>query len=71
MNIRFLTLAQKEVDESVRWYDEQASLGRDFLAITCHAFSVKSGALPHGRASAPAITRLRLTHLPGSLQHQS
>ncbi len=31
MNIRFLTLAQKEVDESVRWYDEQASLGRDFL----------------------------------------
>ena len=32
MNIRFLTLAQKEVDESVRWYDEQAGLGRDFLA---------------------------------------
>jgi len=31
MNIRFLTLAQKEVDDSVRWYDEQASLGRDFL----------------------------------------
>ena len=31
MNIRFLTLAQKEVDESVRWYNEQASLGRDFL----------------------------------------
>jgi plasmid stabilization system protein ParE len=31
MNIRFLTLAQKEVDESVRWYDQQASLGRDFL----------------------------------------
>jgi hypothetical protein len=31
MNIRFLTLAQKEVDESVRWYNEQASLGGDFL----------------------------------------
>lgn len=31
MNIRFLTLAQKEVDESVRWYDEQANLGRGFL----------------------------------------
>ena len=31
MNIRFLTLAQKEVDESVRWYDEEASLGGDFL----------------------------------------
>jgi len=24
-------LAQEEVDESVRWYDEQASLGGDFL----------------------------------------
>jgi hypothetical protein len=31
MNIRFLTLAQKEVDESVHWYDEQANLGRGFL----------------------------------------
>ena len=31
MNIRFLTLAQKEVDESVRWYDERANLGRGFL----------------------------------------
>jgi hypothetical protein len=30
MNIRFLALAQKEVDESVHWYDEQASLGCDF-----------------------------------------
>jgi hypothetical protein len=30
MNIRFLTLAQKEVDESVRWYDERANLGRGF-----------------------------------------
>ncbi len=31
MNIRFLTLAQKEVDECVRWYDERADLGRGFL----------------------------------------
>ena len=31
MNIRFLTLAQQEIDESVRWYNEQAGLGRDFL----------------------------------------
>jgi hypothetical protein len=68
MNIRFLTLAQKEVDESVRWYDEQANLGRGFLdennpdpgalplAITCRAFSVRSGALADARATAP-ITR--------------
>ena len=31
MNIRFLTLAQKEVDECVLWYDERANLGRGFL----------------------------------------
>jgi hypothetical protein len=31
MNIRFLTLAQKEVDESVHWYDKQANLGHGFL----------------------------------------
>jgi plasmid stabilization system protein ParE len=31
MNVRFLTLAQKEVDDSVHWYDQQANLGRDFL----------------------------------------
>jgi len=32
MNIRFLSLADQEVDEAVAWYDEQTeSGGRDFL----------------------------------------
>ena len=32
MNIRFLSLADHEVDDAVAWYDEQAEgLGRDFL----------------------------------------
>ncbi len=32
MNVRFLTLAGKEVDEAAAWYEAQAeSLSRDFL----------------------------------------
>ena len=32
MNIRFLTLAQKEVDEAVLWFDENANgKGKEFL----------------------------------------
>ncbi len=32
MNIRFLSLADQEVDDAVAWYNEQAEgLGRDFL----------------------------------------
>jgi plasmid stabilization system protein ParE len=32
MTIRFLTLAKREVDDAVVWYEEQAKgLGRDFL----------------------------------------
>jgi hypothetical protein len=32
MKIRFLSLANREVDDAVRWYEEQAGgLGRDFL----------------------------------------
>ena len=32
MNVRFLTLADKEVDDAAAWYEEQAEgLSRDFL----------------------------------------
>jgi len=32
MKIRFLNLADQEVDDAVRWYEEQAEgLSRDFL----------------------------------------
>ncbi|MGI9067174.1 MAG: hypothetical protein ACR2HX_12335 [Pyrinomonadaceae bacterium] len=32
MNIRFLILADQEVDDAVAWHDEQTEgLGRDFL----------------------------------------
>lgn len=32
MNVRFLTLADEEVDDAVAWYNEQLEgLGRDFL----------------------------------------
>ena len=32
MNVRFLTLAQREVDDAVAWYDGQAAgLGQEFL----------------------------------------
>jgi plasmid stabilization system protein ParE len=32
MNVRFLTIAQKEVDDAVRWYDAQREqLGIEFL----------------------------------------
>lgn len=32
MNVRFLTLAQKEIDETVLWFDEQVDgKGQDFL----------------------------------------
>lgn len=32
MNLRFLSLADQEVDEAVAWYDQQTeSGGRDFL----------------------------------------
>ncbi len=32
MNIRFLSLADREVDDAVAWYNERAEgLGRDFL----------------------------------------
>ena len=32
MNIRFLSLADQEVDDAVSWYDQQQDgLGRDFL----------------------------------------
>jgi plasmid stabilization system protein ParE len=32
MNIRLLNLAQQEVDDAVRWYNEQTEgVGRDFL----------------------------------------
>jgi plasmid stabilization system protein ParE len=32
VNVRFLNLAQREVDDAVAWYDEQvAGLGQEFL----------------------------------------
>ncbi len=32
MKIRFLAIAQREVDDAVRWYDDQiAGLGQEFL----------------------------------------
>jgi plasmid stabilization system protein ParE len=32
MKVRFLDLAQRELDDAVAWYDEQvAGLGQDFL----------------------------------------
>jgi len=35
MKIRFLSLANQEVDDAVRWYEEQAEgLSRDFLRRT-------------------------------------
>lgn len=39
MNIRFLTLAQKEVDECVRWYDERANLGAGSWMNSIAAFA--------------------------------
>lgn len=32
MNVRFLTIAQKEIDDAYRWYEEKAEgKGREFL----------------------------------------
>ena len=67
MNIRFLTLAQKEVDESVRWYDEQASLGRDFLDELDRAVRlIKSHPLT-AKEIEPEIRRCLLHRFPYAL----
>jgi hypothetical protein len=66
MNIRFLTVTQKEVDESVRWYNKKASLG-DFLdeldrsvrLIKSHPFAATE--------IEPEIRRCLLHRLPFAL----
>ena len=67
MNISFLTLAQKEVDESVRWYDEQASLGGDFLDELDRAVRlIKSHRLAAAEIE-PEIRRCLLHRFPYAL----
>ena len=57
MNIRFLTPAQKEVDESVRWYNERADLGRGVrLPPDAYAKAIRIRTPPSRRSKNPPAT---------------
>jgi toxin ParE2 len=68
MNVRFVTLANQEVDDAVRWYDAQAEgLSRNFLdeldrvvrLVRMHPYA--------GMQIEPDIRRFLLSRFPYSL----
>lgn len=68
MKVRFLTLAQRELDDAVVWYNEQAvGLGQDFLDELDRAVR-RAVAFPLSSAEiGPGIRRCLLARFPYGL----
>lgn len=68
MKVRFLALAQKELDDAVSWYDEQSdNLGKEFLDELDRAVR-RSVAFPmSGSEIEPGLRRCLLARFPYGL----
>lgn len=68
MNVRFLTLADKEVDDAAAWYEEQAEgLSRDFLDELVCAVRLIRIYLLLAQQIEPEIRRFLFARFPYSL----
>ena len=68
MNIRFLTLAEQEVDDAVRWYDEkQEGLSREFLDELDRTVRLVKAYPLLAKQIEPEIRRFLFTRFPYSL----
>jgi len=68
MNIRFLSLADQEVDDAVAWYNEQAEdLGRDFLDELDRVIRLTRTYPLLATQIEPEIRRFLFTRFPYSL----
>ena len=68
MNIRFLDLAQREVNDAFLWYTEQTDeLGREFLDELDRAVRLLTNYPLSSAEIAPAIRRCLLVRFPYSL----
>ena len=68
MEIRFLTLANREVDDAVRWYEErEQGLSRDFLDELDHVVRLIRRYPRAGMQIETDIRRFLLTRFPYSL----
>ena len=68
MKIRFLSLADQEVDDGVRWYEEQAQgLSRDFLDELDRVVRLVKRYPYAGTQVEPEIRRFLFTRFPYSL----
>jgi plasmid stabilization system protein ParE len=68
MNIRFLSLAQQEIDDAVWWYNEQAdNLGLDFLDELDRAVRLVRNHPLSSTQIEPGIRRCLLVHFPHAL----
>lgn len=68
MKVRFLALAQKELDDAVSWYNEQAKeLGKEFLDELDRAIR-RSAAFPLSNSEIePGLRRCLLARFPYGL----
>lgn len=68
MNIRFLTLAQQEVDDAVVWYNNQTEdKGREFLDELDRAVRLAKSFPQAFTEIEPEIRRCLLAHFPYAL----
>lgn len=68
MEIRFLTLAKREVDDAVRWYEEkERGLSRDFLDELDHVVRLIRRYPRAGMQIETDIRRFLLTRFPYSI----
>jgi toxin ParE2 len=68
MNIRFLSLADQEVDDAVRWYEEQREgLSRTFLDELDRAVRLVKAYPLTATQIEPEIRRFLFAHFPYSL----
>ena len=65
MNVEFLAVAQREVDDAVEWYDQQAAgLGREFLDELDRAVR-RAAAFPLSCAEVePGVRRCLVARFP-------
>ncbi len=72
MNIRFLDLAQREVDDAVAWYDEQEpeeNLGLDFLDSLDRSLRLIKSFPKAATEIEPGIRRRLLARFPYGVIH--
>src|SRR2546422_2571464 len=68
MRIRFLTLAQREVDDTFHWYEQRREgLGREFLDELDRIVRLVKRYPQMARQIEPEIRRFLLTRFPYSL----